>query len=123
MKNINFKKIIIGAAVSVVLSIILLLLLTLAVYFGDLSDSTVSGLVLLVSVISVICGAFILARNISGGGLVNGLILGILYFLIILGVSACVNGSPSLSFQNLTRFLIILASGMLGGVVGINTAQ
>ena len=50
MKNINFKKIIIGAAVSVVLSIILLLLLTLAVYFGDLNDSTVSGLVLLVSV-------------------------------------------------------------------------
>ena len=103
MKNINLKKILIGTSVSLILSIILLLLLTLAVYFGDFADSTVSALVLVTSGISVVCGSFILARNISGGGLVNGLVLGALYFLILLGVSACVNGSVAFDLQNLTR--------------------
>lgn len=123
MKNISFKKILIGAMVSLVTSIILLMLLTLAVYFGDFSDTAVSALILLASVLSVALGAFVLARNISGGGLVNGLILGLMYFLILLGVSVLMNGMVAFSFQNITRFLVILASGMLGGVVGINTTE
>lgn len=123
MKNLALKKILIGTSVSLMLSIILLLLLTLAVYFGDFADSTVSGLVLFISGLSVVCGAFILARNIAGGGLINGLMLGILYFLVLLGVSACVKGSVAFDLQNLTRLVIILASGMLGGVVGINSAS
>lgn len=123
MQNISFKKILIGTAAALVLSLVLVAILTLVVYFGDLNESLVSTLVLAASVVSVIAGAFVLARNITGGGLLNGLVLGLFYCLILIGVSLLLDGSVAFDFKNLTRILIILAGSMLGGVLGINSAR
>ena len=120
MKNLNLKKILIGAGIAFVVSAVLILLLTLLVYFGDFDDSTVSVFVLVLSIISVFVGAFVLARNIQGGGLVNGLVLGLIYCLV-LTVASLFYGGVSFDFSNITRIAVILASAMLGGVLGINS--
>ena len=120
MKNLNLKKILIGAGIAFVVSAVLILLLTLLVYFGDFDDSTVSVFVLVLSIISVFVGAFVLARNIQGGGLVNGLVLGLIYCLVLMGASLFY-GRVSFDFSNITRIAVILASAMLGGVLGINS--
>ena len=120
MKNLNLKKILIGAGIAFVVSIVLIFLLTLLVYFGDFDDSTVSVFVLVLSIISVFVGAFVLARNIQGGGLVNGLVLGLIYCLV-LTVASLFYGRVSFDFSNITRIAVILASAMLGGVLGINS--
>ena len=123
MKNVSLKKILVATLVALVISLFFVGVLTLVVYFAELNDSTVSTLVLAASVISVLVGAFVLARNITGGGLINGLVLGILYCLILLGVSLLINGSVAIDFSNVTRLIIIIAAAMLGGVVGINSAN
>ena len=120
MKNLNLKKILIGAGIAFVVSAVLILLLTLLVYFGDFDDSTVSVFVLVLSIISVFVGAFVLARNIQGGGLVNGLVLGLIYCLV-LTVASLFYGGVAFDFSNITRIAVILASAMLGGVLGINS--
>ena len=120
MKNLNLKKILIGAGIAFVVSIVLILLLTLLVYFGDFDDSTISVFVLVLSIISVFVGAFVLARNIQGGGLVNGLVLGLIYCLVLM-VASLFYGRVSFDFSNITRIAVILASAMLGGVLGINS--
>ena len=120
MKNLNFRKILIGAGISFLLSLVLIALLTVLVYFGDFDDSTVSVFVLAVSVISVFVGAFVLARNIQGGGLINGLVLGLIYCLVLIVVSFLFGGVV-FDFSNITRLAVILASAMLGGVLGINS--
>ena len=120
MKNLNFRKILIGAGISFLLSLVLIALLTVLVYFGDFDDSTVSVFVLAVSVISVFVGAFVLARNIQGGGLINGLVLGLIYCLVLIIVSFLFGGVV-FDFSNITRLAVILASAMLGGVLGINS--
>ena len=122
MKNLNFRKILIGAGISFLLSLVLIALLTVLVYFGDFDDSTVSVFVLAVSVISVFVGAFVLARNIQGGGLINGLVLGLIYCLVLIVVSFLFGGVV-FDFSNITRLAVILASAMLGGVLGINSKE
>ena len=123
MRDISMKKICISMAISVILSIILLVVATTMVWIGDFSDRTVSVLVMGVSVISVLVGAFILARNVSCGGLVNGLILGILYCMALLILSLMINGCVSFEVGNITRIVAVLTAGMLGRVLGINTVK
>ena len=123
MKNLCLKKILISVGISILLSVIMLLIVTALVHFGDLDERTISALVLGVSVLCVVAGAFILARNIPGGGLINGLALGVIYFAGLLVLSIAVNGSVALDMENITRALLIIVAGMLGGVLGINTAK
>jgi len=123
LHNLSLKKIFIGTAVSVVVSIILLCLLSILVCFGDFDDRTVSAFVLIVSAVSTFLGAFVLARNISGRGLVNGLVLGVIYCLLLMVISLLLDGAVSFEFKNLTRLFAIIAAAMLGGVLGINSAK
>lgn len=117
----SIKKIFTGTFLSLLISLVLVCVLAVVVYFSNISDRTVSGVIFVISCLSVFLGALILAKNITSRGLLNGLALGGVYFVILLVVSLLVNGGVALSFSNILRLLSILASGGLGGVLGINT--
>lgn len=117
----SIKKIFTGTFLSLLISLVLVCVLAVVVYFSNISDRTVSGVIFLVSCLSVFLGALILARNIESRGLLNGIILAGVYFAVLLVVSLLVNGKIAVSVSNILRLLSILASGGLGGVLGINT--
>lgn len=119
----DFKKILKGVLISLVISILAMVILGIIVFFADISDRTVSTLIMFLSALSVFIGALILARNIDSRGLLNGLVLGGIYFLVLIAVSAAVCGSVSFEAGNLLRFVSALAAGMLGGVMGINSKK
>lgn len=117
----SFKKIFVGTFLSLIISLIFMCILAIAVYFANIQDRTISSVILVLSAISVFCGAFFLARSISERGLLNGLILAGLYFAVLAIISVLVNGSISLSLSNFLRLLSSLSAGALGGILGINT--
>lgn len=119
----NFKKIIKGVVLAFLISLVLICILAAVVYFSDIQDRTISTLVLVISAFSVATGAYFLARNISGGGLVNGVTLAALYFSVLLVASLLINGGISFSQSNFLKLFAQLAAGALGGVLGINTGH
>jgi len=119
----NFKKIFIGTALSLFISLVFMCLLAVVVYFANIQDRTVSAVILVLTAASVFLGAFLLARNIENGGLLNGVILAVAYFVVLLLISVFVNGSVSFSFGNFLRLFSCIAAGAAGGVFGINTSR
>ena len=119
----SIKKIFTGTFISLLISIILVFILAVIVYFANISDRTISAVIFAISVISVFFGGLILAKNVDNRGLVNGLLLAGVYFLALFLVSMLVNGRVAISLNNFLRLLSILASGGLGGVLGINTKK
>ena len=119
----NFKKIIKGTLLALLVSLILIVILAVVVYFSNIQERTVGAMVFAITAISVLLGAYFLARTIESGGLLNGLILAICYFAVILAVSLAVNGRVSISASNFLRLLSCLAAGCLGGILGINTGH
>lgn len=117
----SIKKIITGAFLALLISLVLVCILAIAVYFSNISDRTVSGVIFAISCVSVLLGAFILARNIASRGLLNGVVLAGVYFAVLLIISLMVNGRVEPTSGNFLRLLATLASGGLGGVLGINT--
>ena len=119
----SIKKIFTGTLLSLLISLILVCVLAVVVYFSNITDRTVSAVIFAVSCLSVFLGALILAKNVENRGLLNGLLLAGAYFSILFVVSLIANGTVSTSTGNILRLLSILASGSLGGVLGINTKK
>ena len=119
----NFKKILIGTALSLFISLVFMCLLAVVVYFANMQDRTVSAIILVLTAVSVFIGAFLLARNIENGGLLHGVVLAAAYFVALILLSVFVNGSVSFSFGNFLRLFSCVAAGASGGVFGINTSR
>lgn len=102
------------------LSIVFMCILAVFVYFLNIPDRTVTMLIFSLSVVSVFIGALVLAKNIPCKGLLNGLLLSVLYFAILFIASIAANGSISADACNIMRLAATLAAGMLGGILGIN---
>ena len=119
--SVNFKKIFKGTIISVAASILFVCILTIFVFFMNISDRTVSLLVFALTCLSVFLGALIVGKGIPGGGLVHGLLLSVVYVLILLALSLAITGEISFDASGLFRLLGIILSGVLGGILGINT--
>ncbi len=119
----NLKKILKGVLISLVLSILAMVILAVIVFFADIPDRTISTLVLVLSALSVFLGAVVLAKNIDSRGLINGLLLGGIYFAVLVLVSCLSGGGIAFEMGNVLRCVSVLAAGMLGGVLGINTKK
>lgn len=119
--SLNFKRIFKSTILSVALSVVFVCILTVFVFFMNISDRTVSMLVFALTCLSAFIGAFALGKGISGGGLLHGLLLSVVYVLILSAISLVVTGEISFNTSNLFRIFGIILSGILGGILGINT--
>lgn len=91
--------------------------------YTQMTEKNIQLVVMITNVISVIIAGFYTARGVSSRGLLFGMISGMLYATITIGVSFCV--SPSISLTLKTGIIVILSlfGGGLGGIVGINTKR
>ena len=87
------------------------------------SSFTGQGLPLVVTITglaSVLIAGFDAARGAESRGWLWGLIAGFVYIIILICIGAWVNGSFSADVRTMTLFVLALAGGGLGGMLGIN---
>lgn len=103
-------------AVAYIISGIFILILSLLLYNFNVSGDKISMAVLLVYTISNFAGGFISGKIIKVHKYVWGLLVGVLYFGILLLISIGVSGEIGNNVI-LTVMLICMSSGMLGGML------
>lgn len=116
----ELKKILKCVLLSFVMTVLLGGILAAAVYFWEIEEPVARIIAFAIMIVSVLFGSFVLAKNLNKNGLVNGLLMAIIYFAVILILSVILNGKAALKVSDITRFITIICSGMLGGVLGIN---
>ena len=117
----EFEKVLKCTLLSVITTIILGGILAFLVYFLPFEETTVEIVVFAIMIVSVLFGSFVLAKNVAHNGLLNGLLMAILYFAAILLTSFVLGDKISVGVKDITRLVTLSAAGMLGGVLGINT--
>ena len=91
---------------------LLLLLLALLLYKMEPGESVIKIGIVAVYVISGLCGGFLMGKR------MRGLAAGIIYFLLLFGVSLLVKGTGDLQMTRIFSTLILCgASGMAGGML------
>ena len=97
---------------------ILLLILTVLLYKAGLSEENINAGIILTYVISTFSGGFVIGKLAGVKKFLWGLLLGIMYFVLLLLISLGFYHSLQSDLMNLvTTFLLCAGGGMLGGMV------
>ena len=97
---------------------ILLLILTVLLYKAGLSEENINAGIILTYVISTFSGGFVIGKLAGVKKFLWGLLLGIMYFVLLLLISLGIYPSLQSDMMNLvTTFLLCAGGGMLGGMV------
>ena len=95
----------------------LLLLLALMLYRFGLSEKIVSVCIVAIYIIVTFFSGFLTGKREGSRKYLWGLLLGSLYFIVLLIVSLIVNHGMSASGNFFTVLILCAGSGMLGGMV------
>lgn len=107
-----------GLAVSYVISGLVLLLLAFLMYKNDLGEGVVRGVILFAYVISCFIGGMVVNTKRTQRCYLWGMLQGILYYVVLIGVSMVFNRVLVNEIQGaLPAFFLCAFGGMLGGMM------
>lgn len=96
------------------------LLFATILHFTNISDNVIPGIILLISILSILTGSAICTKNADSQGWLWGSIIGITYALILYIVSSLTLTGFYIPFSSLYLILGYTAIGSIGGIIGIN---
>ena len=102
---------------SYLVTTLLLLALSFLLYRFDLGEQKVKAGILLIYVLSTFAGGFIIGKLTRVRRFVWGLVLGVLYFILLLLISAGVYRTVQGGADTMLAFALSAAGGMTGGMV------
>lgn len=118
--GISFLVIIKGTLLALVISLIMFTLTALVISFGDISEQIINGIIIAVSIISILVAGMFASNSARSRGFLYGSAIGFIYMLVLYFVGALAFDSFGIDLRVLTMLIIGIVSGALGGIIGIN---
>jgi len=107
-----------GLLISYIITAFMLLLLAFIMLKLDTPSIVISGGINFAYIASAFVGGFFAGKKIEQKKFIWGMLMGLLYFVVLLLVSLMMNRVSPIPFGNLiTVFIISTLSGMLGGMI------
>lgn len=107
-------------AISFIITIILVLIVSLLLTYTSLKESRIPLLNTIVMVISITTGSVYMAIKVEENGWLNGGIIGALYFLTLVLLNYLFVKPFVLDIYSISKFFIALVTGIIAGIIGIN---
>ena len=121
-KKDKLKSLIISTVIGYLLSLILLFILSIVITYTNLNENLSIYLVRAVTYISVLVAGFYAAGKITDKGWFSGLVAGGCYSIILIIISSVLKKNQ-IGFDNILQLVICIVTGIVGGIIGINTKK
>jgi len=116
-KSIYFLQ---GLVLAFIVTILLIFIFSMMLTYTNLSESKMNLLNTIVMIISITSGSAYVAIKIKEKGWLNGGILGLAYFLIVLLINLVFLKPFIIDIFLFSRLIISIVMGVIGGIIGIN---
>lgn len=113
-------KILKGSALSIVISIILLLILAGTLTYTNVSEEVIPTVIIIITGLSILIGSQITASHIQKNGIINGIAVGLIYVIGLYLLSSIISQNFSLNNYSLIMIATSVIIGGLGGIIGVN---
>ncbi len=120
LSNKTFKHVCTGIGISLISSFVFLCIFALLLMYTNISESTISPVIIIITGISILIGTIICTRKLSKNGIITGGVVGVIYILIIYLISSLLNCDFSLNIQSFVMIVVSIICGMIGGIIGVN---
>jgi len=108
-----------GLLKSLLLGIIACVVAAVVFYFSALEETVTGSIGRLILIVSVFYAGCYVSKSYGNKGLVRGITMGVIYYIVLLIASLIFQESKINIISYLTNFLICLGAGAFGGILGI----
>ncbi len=116
----SFIKILKGSVISIIISMILLSLFAILLTYTNINENTMPTVIIIITAFSILIGSQISTRSIKKNGIVNGILVGVIYVAFIYLLSSIVSKNFSMNNNSIIMIATSIAIGGLGGIIGVN---
>ena len=116
----NFINIIKGVFIAFVTTLILLILYAIILTYTNVSEQTITPVVIVITGISILIGSTIGNHKIQKNGLLNGACVGLIYIITIYLISSILSGNFALNMASIIMIVVSIIFGILGGIIAVN---
>lgn len=109
-----------GLIFSLGITMILIFILSLVLLYTPFKESNIPLFNTIIMIVSITTGSIFLSIKIGENGWINGGILGVLYFLVLVLLNYLFFEPFMVDMYLLGKFILSLITGAIGGIIGIN---
>lgn len=116
----RFVNVLKSVVLSFILTFVLILIVSLLLTFTSLKEGTMPLLNTVIMIISIAVGSIYMAIKAEEKGWLNGGLIGILYFLILLLINFLFIKPFIFDIYTVGKLFISIITGVIGGMIGVN---
>lgn len=116
----NIIKILKGSILAILISIILLVIFAIVLTYTNFNENMTPAVIIIITAISILIGSQITTSSIKKNGILNGIVVGLIYVLFLYLMSSTISKNFSLNNYAIIMIAVSVAIGGLGGVIGVN---
>lgn len=109
-----------GSIFSIVTTLVLLIIFAALLTYTNINESTMPTVIIIVTALSILIGSQIVTSKIKKNGILNGMLVGIIYILMLYIISSMVTKNFSLNNYAIIMIATSIITGGLGGIIGVN---
>ncbi len=115
-----YTKLFKGIGFSYLFTLCSFLIFAIVLHFTNVSDSVIPGIILLISILSILTGAATCTKNVDSQGWMWGSIVGLTYSLVLYIISSLTLTGFALPLSSIYLIFGYTVIGAIGGIIGIN---
>ena len=118
-----YKNVMLTTMAAAVLSIAVVMVLSIVSCFTAVSENVIARTEFVLTILIVMFAGWAAAKKVGSKGIVNGFLVGALYFVFVVILAFAINGVDFWNKKLLTLMIATIAAGVLGGIVGVNSGK
>lgn len=119
-KDSNIIKIIKGSIISIIISLLFLTVYAILLSTTNISEDSMETIVIIISGISILIGSSLSTKKLKKQGMINGGIVGLIYMMFLYLLSSIILMNFKMNLNTIIMLATGILAGMIGGIIGIN---
>lgn len=116
----SLLKILKGSILAIATTLIILLIYAIILTYTSVNEMTIPTVIIITTALSILIGSQITTSKIKKNGIINGMFVGIIYIMFLYIISSTITKNFSLNNYSIIMIAISIATGGLGGIIGVN---
>lgn len=116
----NIVRVVKGSIFAILITAIFLLIYAILLTSTNISESTMTAVVITVSGVSILIGSSISSFKIKKQGIINGALVGLIYITALYLLSSIIFVGFEFNLSSIIMLVVSIITGMIGGIIGVN---